>query len=367
MSSDSRSMVDAAVEAVYSAVRVCRVVGARLDELRSITKDDRSPVTVGDFAAQAVVAWSLAESGFGGPLVAEEASGFLREAGHGVHLEAALDAARVVWPGVKAGAFLDAIDRGGVDPLADGGAALERGFWTLDPIDGTKGFLRGGQYCVSLAYISGGRPVVGVLGCPNLSVDFGVGFDAPGRDGSLYVASAGGDGAWEGRLVWGGSLDEAPERGALRRMVRPVRDRGSALRSCESVESAHSRHDAVERVMRMVTIGLSGDGGDGVLLDRQSARLDSQCKYAVVARGQADVYLRLPTKRGYREKIWDHAAGALVAECCGVSVSDASGRPLDFSRGRALEGNLGIVAAPADLHGAVIGAISACGLDGEPE
>lgn len=41
-------------------------------------------------------------------------------------------------------------------------------FWTLDPIDGTKGFLRGDQYAVCLALIDNGQVQVGVLGCPNL-------------------------------------------------------------------------------------------------------------------------------------------------------------------------------------------------------
>jgi 3'(2'), 5'-bisphosphate nucleotidase len=40
--------------------------------------------------------------------------------------------------------------------------------WTIDPIDGTKGFLRGGQYAVCVSLIVDGEPVVGVIGCPNL-------------------------------------------------------------------------------------------------------------------------------------------------------------------------------------------------------
>ena len=44
-------------------------------------------------------------------------------------------------------------------------------FWTLDPIDGTKGFIRGQQYSISLAYIENGEIKVGILGCPNLNPD----------------------------------------------------------------------------------------------------------------------------------------------------------------------------------------------------
>jgi len=47
------------------------------------------------------------------------------------------------------------IDRGGSD--------YARRFWTLDPIDGTKGFLRGDQYAVALALVVDGKVQVGVL------------------------------------------------------------------------------------------------------------------------------------------------------------------------------------------------------------
>ena len=51
-------------------------------------------------------------------------------------------------------------------------------------------------------------------------------------------------------------------------------------------------------------------------------RIDSQAKYALVARGEADIYLRLPTRADYREKIWDHAAGALIVAEAGGVVTD---------------------------------------------
>jgi 3'(2'), 5'-bisphosphate nucleotidase len=45
------------------------------------------------------------------------------------------------------------------------------GMWTIDPIDGTKGFLRGEQYAVCLSLIVDSKVQVGVIGCPNLPVD----------------------------------------------------------------------------------------------------------------------------------------------------------------------------------------------------
>ncbi|MFM8785308.1 MAG: inositol monophosphatase family protein [Phycisphaerales bacterium] len=40
--------------------------------------------------------------------------------------------------------------------------------WTIDPLDGTKGYLRGGQFAIALALLEDGVPVVGVLGLPRL-------------------------------------------------------------------------------------------------------------------------------------------------------------------------------------------------------
>ena len=79
-------------------------------------------------------------------------------------------------------------------------------------------------------------------------------------------------------------------------------------------------------------------------------RIDSQCKYGAVARGEASIYLRLPTSESYREKIWDHAAGWMVVNAAGGRVTDARGQNLDFSLGRTLDQNRGIIATNGHLH-----------------
>jgi len=90
---------------------------------------------------------------------------------------------------------------------------------------------------------------------------------------------------------------------------------------------------------------------------KQPVRLDSQAKYAVVARGEGDVYLRLPTKKDYREKIWDHAGGVLVVEEAGGRVTDIDGKPLEFTHGRELSANRGVVVTNGRLHNDVLRAI----------
>ena len=65
--------------------------------------------------------------------------------------------------------------------------------------------------------------------------------------------------------------------------------------------------------------------------------------------------MRLP-RPSYQEKVWDHAAGALIVEEAGGKVTDARGVQLDFSRGRTLDGNYGIIAASPGLHRRVLAA-----------
>src|SRR5262249_34382762 len=137
------------------------------------------------------------------------------------------DVARTVWPDATAEATLAAIDVGAAAPNAEG-------FWTLDPIDGTKGFIRGQQYAVCLAYIERGEVVIGVLGCPNLPRDSAAALDRADPIGCLYVAERGGgarrhpDGARINCADW-----------------RP----GEPVRMCESFEGAHSDQSATGRIL----------------------------------------------------------------------------------------------------------------------
>lgn len=304
---DSARLLAAAVDAVRVAMVVARQVQGDHRRL-SREKSDRSPVTVADFSVQAIVARHLLRDLGEVVLVGEESTRDLRN--DAKVLEATVETVRSVWPDADEAVVLAAIDRGTAESRQDG-------FWTLDPIDGTKGFLRGEQYAVSLAFVEGGRPIVGVLGCPNLPV-------------KLYWAIAG-----EGAFEEGGARIHASE------------PRGDEITFCESVEESHSDQEANRRLVEAI-------GAKRV----RSVRMDSQAKYAVVARGDADAYLRLPKGETYVEKIWDHAAGSLIASEAGCVVSDVHGAPLDFSTGRLMTKNRGVVVARSALHARLIAALS---------
>jgi 3'(2'), 5'-bisphosphate nucleotidase len=87
--------------------------------------------------------------------------------------------------------------------------------------------------------------------------------------------------------------------------------------------------------------------------------MDSQAKYGIVARGEATIYLRVPSpsEKDYREKIWDHAAGSIIAEEAGGKVTDVLGRPLDFSCGAKMKKNQGVIVTNGILHDVVLEAL----------
>ena len=310
--------LSAGIAAVRAAARVCRSVQQRLATAEALEKKDKSPVTVADFASQAIVCQHLMGALPDDPVVGEEGSEELRQGEQAGLLEAVVREVVTETP-ASSDEVLDWIDRGGAS------ATSER-YWTLDPIDGTKGFLRGEHYAVALGLLEKGQVVVGVLGCPNLD-------DGHGGRGALFAAVRG-EGA-RALPLW----DDAPDGPAIR--VSSLTSTAEA-RFCESVESGHSDQGQSARIAA------------GLGITQEPYRIDSQCKYAAIARGDASIYLRMPTRKDYREKIWDHAAGKLVVEEAGGTVTDVEGNPLDFSHGRTLDANRGVVATCGPIHERVI-------------
>lgn len=310
--------ISAITAAVIEAGSVCRRIQSELVKVDTLEKKDRSPVTVADFAAQAIICRAIARVCPDIPVVAEENTADLRQSTH------AKMRGRLCQflPGWSEGDILQAIERGTQSPGAR--------FFTLDPIDGTKGFLRGGQYAQALALIDNGRVLMGWLGCPNLD-------STQNREPGVVLTVGRGE---AGRATGFDGTSLGPLQVA-------EAENGAPVRFLESVESGHSNHKDQQRVF-----SLFGDNG-------QVVRVDSQVKYALLALGRADIYLRLPSPEtpDYREKIWDHAAGALMVETAGGVVTDAGGKPLDFTCGRKLLNNRGIVAATPAYHARVLAAL----------
>jgi 3'(2'), 5'-bisphosphate nucleotidase len=323
---------EVSVGAVREAARLCRSVAAEISP-EVLAKKDKSPVTVADFGSQALIARALAEAFPEDPVVAEEDSAELRRRENAPILDQVLRHVRAVRASVDPGdgtVRLEADDVCRWIDLGDTSEYRDR-FWTIDPIDGTKGFLRGEQYAIALALIVEGQVAVAALACPGLDAVF----HAVRGEGSFLAP-----------------LDPVAEEeaGPPLRIHVSGRDDPSTVRFCESVESGHSAHGDAAAI------------ADRMGITAAPLRMDSQAKYAVVARGEADIYLRLPTRADYREKIWDHAAGALIVAEAGGTVTDIHGRPLEFHHGRELAANRGVIVTNGRLHDRVLGATRELGI-----
>lgn len=328
MTAPFASELNAALIAVRDAARICRSV-QRTIAPDALEKKDKSPVTIADFGSQAVVCRVIGDAFPHDPIIAEEDSRELLNEQNAPFLHLIHDEICRQCVEASKEQVCRWIDRGGAEEFSSR-------FWTLDPIDGTKGFLRKEQYAISLALIVDGKISLGVLGCPNLPL-------VPGNEGtagSLFYAI-------RGQGAFALPLDEnaTPTRIHVSSTAAT-----NAARFCESVESGHSSHGASEQIAERLGITAA------------PVRLDSQAKYAVVARGEADIYLRLPTKKDYFEQIWDHAGGVLVVEEAGGRVTDVAGKPLDFTHGRQLRQNRGVIVSNGQLHDAVLDAVRAVGV-----
>ncbi|KAI0781697.1 3(2),5-bisphosphate nucleotidase HAL2 [Irpex lacteus] len=333
-----------AIAAVRRACTLTASVFNKLVKNETLTKDDKSPVTVGDFSAQAVVNTILGHAFPDDRIVGEEDAADMRaESGTELRnriVQLANEAITApLQPGEEstwglgpshsqsAEQIMDVIDRGNYD-----GGRTGR-FWTLDPIDGTKGFLRGEQYAVCLALIVDARVELGVIGCPNLPVSA----SAPtGERGCVFVAVRG-QGAYQ--------LPLSPHSTAepIRLTIPDLAQ--DQLNLLESVEKAHAKLSFNDKVAEVLGI------------TREPTRMDSQAKYCALARGDGGVYLRMPVGSGYREKIWDHAPGSVLVEEAGGVITDSRGQPLDFGLGRTLGENYGFVAAGKAVHSKVLEAV----------
>ena len=314
------------------------------NKITTVEKADLSPVTVADYAVQALILHILHSHFSQDGCIAEESSDALRDD------EALCQQVVVATRSLTREQTLASLDLGkSYTKWETTPQNRPKRVWCLDPIDGTKGFLRGkhtgGQYAIALSLLEDGIPTIGILGCPNLPFDdddvsyaWGEeeihGNDTAPQRGCIFVASRGG-GCYQLPLV-------APDASTTTSTIRHRQTRGPLSvtpndattrsiaqgRFCIGVEKfsdALGQTDAMAEILHGHLDETTGD----ILYAK---RMDSQAKHGVIARGGAEWYVRLP-RPGYQEYIWDHAAGNVVIEEAGGAMTDTHGQPLDFSLG----------------------------------
>lgn len=314
----------------------------------TITKSDSSPVTIGDYCAQAIIINTIKANFPDDKIVGEESSEGLDDTFVSEILERIKENDKIYpieFSNLEQSTdFSFSNDQYPLDSINEVKRAVDFGdyvggrkgrFWCLDPIDGTKGFLRGDQFAVCLALVVDGDVKVGVIGCPNLTLS---------KYGHEDLSSE----AQRVGYIFRAIRNQGAEFSVtIKNEWQPIHVRRlpdtSQMVTLEGVEKGHSAHD--EQGIIKQELGIS-----------KSLHLDSQVKYCLLALGLGDLYLRLPIKMSYSEKIWDHAAGnVIVEEAGGIHTDSLKNIRLDFGNGRTLA-TKGVIASsgPIELHTRVV-------------
>ncbi|KAF2677279.1 carbohydrate phosphatase [Lentithecium fluviatile CBS 122367] len=318
------------------------------------TKADDSPVTIADFAAQALIISALHAVYPSDIFLGEESAAQLRENdGLADRVWALVQQARSQFSDVQhvrlekgsttaepalsfpasKDEMLDIIDLGTNDRTAEGRV------WVMDPVDGTATFMTGNQYAVCLSLLVDGVQQVGVIGCPNLAFDTQspigqtrVHEDSVDESGHGVVLSAVNGQGTHVRSMHADGLGEA-RRVEHQQSTKPLSNLNFIEATIGKTSLSQPEHRAVAESL--------GTKWPGTVIWSQ------QMKYVALTLGATDVMLRLPKGKDRYTQVWDHAGGQLLFQEAGGMIKDIDGGDIDFSRGRLIEGtrNFGMIAA----------------------
>jgi 3'(2'), 5'-bisphosphate nucleotidase len=312
------------------AASLCQSIQAEL--VQPAEKSGHEPVTIADYASQALIGQALAGNFPDDGVLSEERSEEF--------MLLLSDQQRALVQRFVTDAIGGYVFEEQICAWLDFGKQKQAArTWVVDPIDGTKGFLGMRHYCVAIGLLEGGEPVLGVLASPGFYSDDTDPHDDPGaltyaqRDLGAYMES----------------LNGGPPTPI---QVSTITDPREAV-LLTSYEASHTDMAFLENVAR----GLHRD------LDSPRRALDSQDKHAMIAAGIGDVYLRLVPDPSFREKVWDHAAGHAIVTEAGGRVSDIFGQPFDWTAGTRLYNNRGVVVTNSHLHDDILRAIARTGIE----
>ncbi|KAI0901675.1 carbohydrate phosphatase [Annulohypoxylon nitens] len=343
MDSPYSKELQVAIGAIQSAAKISQGVISSEDK-GTIEKDDLSPVTVADFAIQALLTATVHAAFPDDRFVGEESAEELRN--NPVLLDR-------VW---------ELLQKREDDPLCKVPESRERmcemidwcGFgepgglqagrvWVFDPIDGTKTFVRGEAYAINVALLEGSKQVLSVVGCPTIAFDASgpvtnTSLDPNGRGCIVFAAK--GYGTYVRPLV-------APSPGDVQvRRIEPLVETESSqtLRPVSCYNMLDSGVDDVHQVI-MQRLNIESRGCD---------LLAWVLRWVTLGLGLANMTVWVYKKRERTGKIWDHAGAMLLFEEIGGYITDIDGKPIDLGVGRKMTANHGFVAAPKAIHPLVL-------------
>lgn len=318
------------------------------NRIEAETKPDDTPVTIADYASQAIIISALHASYPSDNFVGEESSAQLREDGEladrvwALVQQSQLSYAQhhtenpaLTFPASK-NEMLDIIDLGTNDRTAEGRV------WVMDPIDGTATFMTNNQYAVCLCLLHQGRQQLAVVACPNLAFDVNTPIgqtkihedSVDGQGHGVVLSAIKGCGTYVRKMDSG--LGEA-RRVMLQHAHKPM-DR------LDFVEVALGKTSLSQPDHRSVADDLGAKWPGTVLWSQQM-------KYVALALGATDVMVRVPTSKDRYTYTYDHAGGQLLYEEAGGTVKDLDGDDIDFSQGRRINGtvNFGMIASMPEI------------------
>lgn len=282
---------------IVKASNLCMEYRNSVDFEKDIKEDD-SPVTVADVCSQILINKVIMENFSNDLIIAEEDM-------HSIVNDKMKEKIEK-WLGFKD--WKKYLEKKSIFPsLSSSSISNENGmessrFWAVDPIDGTRGYVNGEQFCICIALVINEKVVLSVVNCPVLksSVTQGI--------GALFIAMAS-HGAFEVHLE-----SQQWHRLESETLIDSFENR----KLTETSSTKHASHFYSGKIMEHFN------------MDKESIKVDGQGKYCLVARKEAVIYFRKPSNDNYEEKIWDHAPGILIVLESGGKVFDKYGNDIVF-------------------------------------
>ncbi|KAI1213546.1 carbohydrate phosphatase [Annulohypoxylon truncatum] len=346
MDSPYSKELQVAIGAIQSAAKLSQAVISNEDK-GTIEKDDLSPVTVADFAIQALLTATVHGAFPNDKFVGEESAADLRvnpvllkrvwELLQRLKDEEAAQLCKL--PGSPE-EMCEMIDWCG---FGEPGGPRAGRVWVFDPIDGTQTFVQGKAYAINVALLEGNKQVLSVVGCPTLSFDASApvtntSLDPTGRGSIVFAAK--GYGTYVRPLV------ASPPQEVQVRRIEPVAETELplTLRPVSCYNMLDSGVDDVHQII-MQRLNIETRGCD---------LLAWVLRWVTLGLGLATMTVWVYKKRERTGKIWDHAGAMLLFEEIGGHITDIDGKPIDLGVGRKMTANHGFVAAPKAMHPLVL-------------